>query len=159
MAQAQIAFHAAAAQVQVAVLEPHAFVHGVVFVYGERQRLGPVEDAHLFCGHLDFARGEFGVFRARRSGPNPALHLHHPFHPHRFQVLVGLGLDFRAGHHLDDAAFVSEVQENHAAVVSTPVDPARQGHGLPRVFFAQRAAAVGFVHVAILSREGLCRVW
>ena len=42
MAQHQVARHALAAQIQIAVLQPQTFVHSHFFVYVERRRLGRI---------------------------------------------------------------------------------------------------------------------
>jgi hypothetical protein len=56
-------------------------------------------------------------------------------------IVSGFG-DFRVEGDLDNAFPIAQVDENEAAVVAPPVDPARQLHPLPDMLFPQFATAV-----------------
>jgi citrate lyase beta subunit len=140
--QPQRRTRALAAQVEVAVLEPHLLVHRsrLVFLDRERQRRRLVEDLHLAGDDLDLAGRQVRVrvaLRTRRDGADD------------LQAVLGSqpvrGL-LVPDHHLDGAAGVPEVDERHAAVIAPPRHPARQDDGLPGVLSAQRACGMGTDH-------------
>ncbi len=128
-----------AAQVQVAVLEPHFLAGGGVLVQLERRRLGFVEDGQRQAQHLDVAGVHARVAHRLVAQAHPALKLQHVFAAY----LIGQGkglLGVRVEHHLHQAGAVAQVEEDHPAVVAAAVNPTAQPHCFPVVGGSQITA-------------------
>ena len=153
VAQAQVAVHALAAQVEVAVAQPQLFA-GVLLVvhrHGEGQvALHGVEHGDGAGQHLDAAGGQSVVDGIGGSLPHLAGHLNHRFvaqvlsYGEHLGAIVGIDSDLHA------AAAVAQVDKNHAAVVTTSVYPAAELHGLAAGVVTQVAASVA-AHAEIRS--------
>src|SRR4029077_1497156 len=72
--------------------------------------------------------------------------------------LAGCGVRGRCvipvDHDLGDAMPIAEVEEDQAALIAPPVDPARQSHGLPGVARAELAAGVRPVRARVVGGHG-----
>ncbi len=121
----QVAAHLRPAQVQVTVGEPQVLVHLVApdVVQRERRRFGNVVDIQRAGHDLDLARREVLVVRALRPAHDLAgdaddrLRLQVLQLLGQFRVIVRLELDLR------DAAAVTEVDKDDAALIADRVDP------------------------------------
>src|SRR5690606_19518954 len=130
----QVALHAAAAQVDVAVAEPDRLVGLDAVVDREGRRLGRAQDLDRAVPDLDLAGGQVGVGGA--LGPDPD----HPGDAHDPLVAHVHGAVDDA---LDDALAVAQVDEREVlAVLAAAGDPAAQRHRLSCVGRAQLAAPV-----------------
>ncbi len=71
MPQQQALAHLFAAQIEVAKAQAHLFAD--VLIELKRQRLGAVQDLEILAQHLDLARLQMGVRRARAGARAPVL--------------------------------------------------------------------------------------
>ncbi len=146
-----------APEVQVAVLEPRRLADLRVLVDVEGRRLGGVEHGGLGGAHLDGAGGHLVVLGALAAPLHRPAHLQHVLAARLAGDGVGSGL-LRVEDHLHDAAGVSQVDEDEAAVVAAAVHPAGQCHVLALVFGAQVAAVVSLQHVPSCASRRVRRV-
>ena len=121
MPQAQALAHDLAAQIEVAIAQPHLLAHLLVEL--ERQRLGAVQKLELARQEFHRPGGEMGVHGARR----PRAHL--PGYPDHELVAQPLGLlEHRGGvrveHDLQQALAVAQVDEYDPAVIAPAMHPA-----------------------------------
>ena len=65
VAQHQVFFHAAAAQVEIAVFQAQVFIHLNLFIDVERRGIGGIENLYFPDDDLDIAGGYFQGFRCR----------------------------------------------------------------------------------------------
>jgi hypothetical protein len=147
-AQAQGRSGAAAAQVQVAVLEPDLLTDLAVAVDRERQRRRLRQHGERGDGDLDGAGGQLGVVVAVRAQHDLAGDLHAELGAQAVGPLGHLAL---AEHDLGRSGGVAEVDEDHAAVITAAGHPPGEGHGLSGVLGTQAAGGVGTHHGARLS--------
>ncbi len=124
MTQQQPLAHLLATQVEVAVAQPHLFVHLLVEL--KRQRLAAVQDLELLAQHFDLTRLEAGVGGAGRPRPHQARDLEHELIAHAFGHREHRRL-VRIEDDLQQALAIAQIDENHAAVVAAALRPA--GHG------------------------------
>ena len=140
VAQAQIALHRLAPQVENAMLEARALGE-VVVVDLERRRRRCVEDFHLVHKHLDLAGRQLGIHRARRARAHFAGDLEHELAAHPLgdaERLLALGIE----HHLGETFAIAQVDEDHSAMVAPAMRPAAQRHGLADQACAQRSTVM-----------------
>ena len=128
MPQQQALAHLFAAQVEVAIAQPHLFAD--VLIELKRQRLGAVEDFELLAQHLDLARLQVGVRRARRPHPHHPGDLEHELVAHALghrehRGLVGIEDD------LQQPLAIAQIDENDAAMVAAAMRPAGHRDDLP----------------------------
>ena len=131
---------AAAAQVEVAVLEPRLLAHVDVVADRERQRRRGAEHLDLGGDHLDLAGREVGVLVALLARGHLADDL---------EAVLGaqlVGDRLVADHDLDDAAGLAQVDERDPAVVAPAGHPPGEGDGLADVLGAQGAGVMGADH-------------
>ena len=147
-AQDDVALHARAAQIHVAVLQADVFADADFLFHGERRRARFVEDPDLRRHHFDFAGGQVGIHGLGRALLHRAFHRDHVFGAHLFGALVNGRIDIFVEDRLGEAFAVAQVDEDHAAVIAPPVDPAHQEDLLARVGGAQLAAGMGAAKVA-----------
>ena len=138
--QANIFLHRVAPQIDVAILQP-CFLIDVIVVDHERWRQCCVQHFNFCRKHFDLAAFQVGVDGAGRSWAHNACDLQHEFAAGlvcRLKCVGGVGID----HHLHQTFAITQVDENHAAVVATPMRPAEQGDLLSEVLFVDEAAVV-----------------
>jgi len=141
-----------AAQIEEAIGEPQIFRVVRLAEYRYRQLLGFRQHLDLGGVDLNVAGREFGIDRTRRSLAHLAVDPHDPF---RAQPLGGLeggrvGIDDDLG----QAVVVAQVDEQQAAVVAHPVDPAGKARGRADVALPQRPAGVRAVTVHAVVGHG-----
>ena len=141
----QVVVHALAAQIEIAVAQPQLFA-GVLLVvhrHGEGQiALHAVQHGDAAGQHFYGPRGQLVVQGFRWSGPHLAVHLQHGFAAQVFRNGKSLSSEVRVHCDLDGAAAIAQIDEDHPAVVSTPVHPAAELHSVVDVLLAQVAATV-----------------
>ena len=128
-AQHDVVVQALAAQIEEAVLQPGLL--GIIHLAEHRQRqlLGGPEHLHVADEHLDLAGRDLRVHQRRIARLHLAIDADHPFRAHLLDLREGRAVAIRQ--HLGDAVMVAQVDEEHAAMVAHPVNPARKPHGLP----------------------------
>ncbi len=140
-----------------AVAQPHGLVDPGIFLDGEGRRGGGVQDAQLRCHHLDLAGLHVGVDGVFAAAFHDAADGDHVFRPQLPGSFVGFGGRVGTEDHLDDFRFVSQIDEDHPAVVPTALDPTREndlrvdglgGHGLAVVTATQGAERIQCVEGA-----------
>ncbi len=147
MAQGDVAGHARAAQIQIAIFEPQGFVHLVGLVADVEGRvLGRVEDDHLGGQDLDVPRGQLRIFKAIGPQMDRARDLHDIFIATLGRGRVGFGGRLRIDGHLGNTISIPQIQKDQTAMVTSPVHPPGQGHRLALVLNPQFPAVVGFQH-------------
>ena len=152
-AQQDIALHAGAAQVQVAIPQPQRLGNLGLFVDVKRRCVRGVEDLYPPGGDLDLACGQAGVLQARRPLPHRAFYLQHILAARLAGHPVGFRRGLRIAHHLRDAIAVTQVNEDEATVVAAAMHPARQRHRRAHVFPSQLTAIVSLQHDRILLQS------
>jgi hypothetical protein len=153
--QHQVLLHVRAAQVQHAVRQAGGF-RQVVVVQCERRRDRGVEHVQLVAQHLDLAAFQVVVGGAFRAGTHQAFDLHTELVAQVFGRLEHLGA-VGVAHHLHVAFAVTQVDKNHATVVTAAVDPAAQGHGLAQLGFGHQTAVVGtHCHIRLSNNKKDC---
>ena len=127
VAQQQPLLHHVAAQVEIAVLQPHFLADFLVEL--ERQRLGAVQHLDAVGEKLDLAGLQLGIGGTGRSRSDRAAHGQHVLAAGTLGFLEDIGA-IRVEDDLQQAVSVAQVNENDAAMVAAAVDPAGDGHGL-----------------------------
>ena len=132
-----------AAQVEEAVFEPD--VLGIFLFAEHRQRQFAGLAQHLDIGDEQFDRAgrQVGILGALGAPAHPAVEPHHPFRPQLLDLAEHRRIGI--GDALGQPVMVTQVDEQHAAMVADTMAPAGQPRGLVDVVFAQRAAGVGTV--------------
>ncbi len=149
VAQHEVALHALAAQVEVAVAQAGGLVYRVVAVDQERGGLGDVQHHNPVGQHFDLAGRQIGVLLSGRAAADHAGDLDDVLATHGRRGGEAFGRASRIDDDLGLAAAVAQVDEDHAAHVAPPVDPAGQGDGLANVVAAQFAAAMRLQHTCL----------
>ena len=129
-----------AAQVEEAIAQ--ADILGVLLLARHRQRqlLGAAQHGRFAREHLDRAGRQVGIDRPLAARLDHAVDRHHAFDAQPFEQRQGRAVGI--GHDLGDPVVVAQVDEQHAAVITLAMDPARQADGLALVRASQRAAGV-----------------
>src|SRR3972149_846980 len=125
------------------VLDPPRLVHSRLFLQGEGQRLGLVQDLEPADLDLHFSRGQLRVLRAGRAALDGALDGQHELGAD----FLGRGMGLTAGRGVEDALGqplpVAQVHEDQPAVVSPPEGPPHERHGLADVSGPEFSAHMG----------------
>ena len=140
VAQAEVALHLGAAQVDVAIFEADFFVLDGFFGGRERRQARVVEDEQLGGFDLDFAGGHLGVDGVGVAQADLADGGDDVLGPHLLALGVAVGRELFVENDLGDAGAVAQVEEDEIAVVAAAVDPAHQDHLFAGVGGAQFAA-------------------
>ena len=139
MAEAQVAAHLLAAQVEVAVGETEVFV-GNLIVELKWQHLSGVED--IECGGDDFNRtsGQLRVLGSSQTGSDFAGYANDILTAQFVGFFRSLGVFLRTKNHLCDPLAIAEVNEDEPAVVAAGGDPAAECDFVTGVFGAEGVA-------------------
>ena len=138
----QVLLHLRPTQIHKAIAQADVLTHRVVFIEGERWRLGGVENLQAFTQHFYLPGGHIRIHRLGRARANAPCDAEHILAAHAvgaLKVLFGV----RIKHHLHHAFPVAHVEENHATMVPATIYPTTQGHGLIDQIFVDQAAVVG----------------
>jgi hypothetical protein len=128
MAQSQVCPHPGSPEVQIAVFEAQVFLYLNLFINIEGRRFGGVEYANTIGDYFDITGSQFGVFCPWWPQANLTTYLNNIFVAHLAGSIVARLGFFRVEYHLHDAVPIPQVDEYQAAVVTTAVNPAGQGH-------------------------------
>ncbi len=139
MADGQVALHARAAQVEVAVAQAHLLGRLLLGCDDERRRLGTIENLELGGRNLDLTRRELRVLGPGR----PAAH--DPAHANDVLTAQRLGLPEHLTQRwveddLRNPAAVPHVDEDQPAVIAPAVYPAVELDSAAGVGGGQRSA-------------------
>ncbi len=143
MAQAEVALHLWAAQIDVAILEADFFVLNRFFRRRKRRKARVVEDQKLSSLNLDLASRHLGVDCVGVAQADLADCGHDVLRADCLALQVPIGSELFVEHHLGDARAVAHVEKDEVAVVAAAVDPAHQDNRLPGMRRAQFTAKVG----------------
>ncbi|MCY1400796.1 hypothetical protein D9M71_158980 [compost metagenome] len=144
-AQLQLGGHFRTTQVDEAVAQAGFLTDVGVFVQRERRGLGLVQHVQLVAQHFDGAGGHVRVARAFRTHAHLAGDLDHVLAAHT----VGLGEGFRTirvEHDLGQAFTVTDIEEDHPAVVAAAVHPTAKSDYLAVQALVQLAAIMAAHH-------------
>ena len=144
-AQLQLGGHFRAAQVDKAITQAGFFADVGVFVERERRSFRFVQHFQVVAQHFDGAGGHVGVASTGRTQAHLAGDLHHIFAAHAVGHGEG-GRAIRVKHHLGQTFTVTDIEENHPAVVTTTVHPTAKGDFLAVQGLVQLAAIVAAHH-------------
>ena len=123
-AHKQALLHDRAAQVHVAVTKPRLLVD-VLLVQLEGRSLGMIEHREGVSENLDLAGHHVGIHGAFGALAHATLHLQDELAPHLLggcKGLLGIGVE----NDLYQARAVAQIDEDDAAVIAPPVNPAAQ---------------------------------
>ena len=139
--QAQVALQARAAQIEVAIAQPHVFADRRVVGDRKRRRPGFIQQPNLVRDDFHFAGIELRVHRVGVTPPHRPQHRDdvlgaEPFGVGHQRAVVG-------DHHLRDTVTVAHVEEQQAAEIADAMDPPQEHDVGADVGQAQRAAGVG----------------
>ena len=141
--QHHVALHRLAAQVKVAVAQAGFLGIFLIAEHHQRQFVGGAQHLQIADEHLDLARRQLGVHKARIARLHHAVDAHAPFRPQLFHRCkdgaVGIA------QHLCDAVMVAQVDEQDAAMVADAVHPARQANGFALVGLGQVGAGMAAI--------------
>ena len=140
MAQAQVALHASAAQVEIAVAQARLFTGFRFVLNGEGRRLGLIQHQKRARHHFHFAGGKLRIHRSRRAHHNFPFHSHHVFGANLLRPVVHFRADGGIADDLRPARVVAQIEEDQIAEVAADIHPAGQENRLPSVLFAKLAA-------------------
>ena len=155
IAQHQIVLHVRTSQIQYAVGQARGFAQ-ILVIELEWWCHRRVENGEFMAQHLNLAALEVVVSGPIRASPHQAFHLDTKLVANTLCRLEHVGT-IRVAHHLDIAFAVTHVHKNHAAVVTTTVDPTTQGHGFAQQGFGHKTAIVrahGHKKLSKLTRKG-----
>ncbi|MNF99209.1 hypothetical protein D3C84_821000 [compost metagenome] len=143
--QLQLGRHFRATQVDEAVTQAGFLADIGVFVERERRGLRLVEHFQLITQHLDGAAGHVGIACTVRAQAHLAGDLHHIFAAHLVGDGKGLGA-IGIEHHLGQTLAVTDVEEDHPAMVTAAMDPTAKGDFLAVQALVQLAAIMAAHH-------------
>jgi len=128
------------AQVDHTILESHILVD-VLVVELKRRGQRRVENLDGLGQHLDLAGPEIGVHRTFRPWPHFAFDADDEFIAQTIGMREGVG---RVGiaHHLHEALAISQVDEDHAAMVTPAMHPSEQRHSLAEIPLVDQSTIV-----------------
>ena len=124
MPQPEVALHLGAAQVHVAVLQPHFLVLDGLFSRRERRQTRIVQHAQLGGLNLNFAGFHLGINSVLVAQANLAHGGHNVLGPHLLALGMAVGNKFLVENHLGNTCAVAQVKEDEIAVVAAAVHPA-----------------------------------
>ena len=160
-AEAKVAGHFRAAEIEVAVLKAEFFVDGagdLRVVHGKGEDFGQVEKFEGGGGDFDFAGGNFGIVGAGGAGADLAGDGDDAFGAEgggaveKFRGQIG-----RVEDGLGAAFAVADVNKYEAAEVAAGMNPAGKDDGLPGVFGSQLVAVMGAGHECGMMGDGKWR--
>ncbi|RMO71602.1 hypothetical protein ALQ35_05713 [Pseudomonas fluorescens] len=143
--QTQLLGHFRATQVEEAVAQARFFANVGILVEWERRGFRLVQHFELVTQHFNCAGRHVGVHGTGRTQANLAGDLHNVLAAHT----VGGGEAFgavRIEHHLGQTITITDIEENHPAVVAATVNPSAKGDFLTIQGLVQLAAIVAAHH-------------
>ncbi len=142
------------AQVKITIFETQVFGNLGELVKHEGRGFGNAENAQFVDLDFNFPRLHFridGSFRTRRYGADGS---NDEFIADGFRLAVCFRVAVRVEGQLADAGAVAQIDENQAAVITTPVDPAHQADLLADVLFTQITTIMGSFPVTEYIAQG-----
>ena len=152
VAKEQVSVHLRAAQVQIAVFEPHLFAHRLLVGQGKGQRIRRGEHLHMADGQLHLTGGQGGVIGAFVAQAHLSGDLHHALVFEPFGQCKAGGI--RHGlikDRLHYALAVAHIHEDDAAHVAAGQHPAAHRSLQADVRTAQGSAVMRSFHKAATS--------
>ena len=145
MAQHHVTLHLRTPQIQESVLETDVLIR-VAAIQLEGEHGGAVQDAEARGIHLNLTRRQVRVccvdFLSLEAADNLARYLNNALYPQRLRLLGQISIILRVKNNLGLAGAVTEVDEDHPAVVAYCVHPTDKGHFLAHVSQAELIACV-----------------
>ena len=147
-ANREVLLHLAAAQIEIAVLQPHLFIRDGVLGGREGRRLRIVQQQHLVRNQLDVSGLHVRVRQPRGALAQLAGDCHHVLRPRRLRFGVGLGRPLLVEHHLRYAGAVAQIEKDEIAVIAAAVHPPHQSYGFAGVHAAQGTTSMCALQIA-----------
>ena len=151
--QEHVVLHSGPTEIEPAVLEANLLTGELRRPRLEGRRLGLVEYVEFANHDLDLTGDELRVGGAGRAGTHRPAGSDDPLGPHRPRRSEDGRRAFRADDELRASPAVTEVDEDHALVITDAVDPAAEGHLASEVARSKFAAGVGSKHECAPFRE------
>ncbi|RMT94693.1 hypothetical protein ALP39_04863 [Pseudomonas marginalis pv. marginalis] len=143
--QAQLLGHFRTTQVQEAIAQAGFFADVGVFVEWERRGFRLVQHFQLITQHFDCTGRHVRVHGTGRTQANLAGDLHDVLAAHAVSGGEALGA-VRVEHHLGQTIAITDIEEDHPAVVAATVNPSAKGNFLTIQGLVQLAAIVAAHH-------------
>jgi hypothetical protein len=125
VAQNEVALQPFAAQVKITIAQARHLIHVIIAVDEKRRGLGRIQDDDLIDQHLDFARGQARFsWPAGRRATTPVTCT-----TYSLRILSAAANPSACGpnrRRLSLAGAVAHIDEDNAAHIAPPVDPARE---------------------------------
>ena len=137
--------NAVTAEIEEAVLEANVFGIFGIAEYRQGQFLGFRMNRDFASGYFNEAGWKVLVFGARGTGLHLAVNPYDPFGTDLFRRLEGRR--GRVNHNLGQAIMVAQIDEQQAAMIAHPVDPAGKPDVLALVINSELATGVAPVSV------------
>ncbi len=148
MAQHHILLHLRTSKIEVAILQPDTLINAGFVANREGHWSGGVENLHLPGDEFDFAGGNSGILGARGASGDLAGYSDYVFGAHLGGDPISLLCDLGIKYHLEQAASVTQINEDESAMVSPAVDPTSHADPLPNMPAIQLAAIVGSIPIS-----------
>src|SRR5690606_34361250 len=146
VSQQQVVLQFRAAQVEVAVAEAQVLHRQRLVrsaINGDRKRVRGLDDGQFLSTDFDLTRLQFRVDLAAGAQVHGPLDLDHVLGAEPARRLDDVGRsELRVHRYLDDAGTVAEIDEDEAAEIAAPVNPAYQPYPVIRVVRPQRTREV-----------------
>ena len=143
--QTQLLGHFRTTQVEEAITQTGFFANVGELVQRERRGFRLVQHFQFITQHFDHARRHVGVGGTGRTQTHLTGDLHDVLAAHAIGSGEALGA-IRIEHHLGQTITITDIEENHPAVVATTVNPSAKGNFLAFQAFVQLAAIVAAHH-------------
>ncbi|MCY1423299.1 hypothetical protein D9M71_390080 [compost metagenome] len=143
--QAQLLGHFRATQVNEAITQARLFTDVGVFVERERRGFRFVQYFQFIAQHFDSAGSHVGIAGTGRTQTHLAGNLDHVLAAYTVSCRESLGA-IRVEHHLGQTFTVTNIEENHPAMVATAMNPSAKGNFLAFQAFVQLAAIMAAHH-------------
>ncbi len=151
-AQGHVVLHLFAAQIEVTIAQARFLRVFLIAKHHQRQFLGGAQNFQITHEDLDLTGRQFRVHQFGVTCLNGAVDADTPFGTHGFHLrknwAIGVAQD------LSDAIVIAQIDEQDAAVIADPVDPARQANGLAHVGFIKVSAGMAAESVHRVSPRG-----
>ena len=145
VAQAEVAAHALAAQVQVAVPQAQLLAHLFVVVHRDRKwqvAAGGIEHLQALGQYFHLTGGQALIAGFIGACAHPTFHLQHRFIAQVLGNSEGFSAEIGIHRDLHGATAIAQVDEDHPAMVAAAIHPAAEQNGAVDGIAAQIAAGV-----------------
>jgi hypothetical protein len=149
MAHPEIARHPRPAQIEIAVAQAQIFIRRLG-VDRKRENVGPIENLQFVRHQLNVAGRQLRIFCPWDAGRHFSFYLNNIFMPEVMSFLGELGVLFRPKNDLRQAFAISQIDEDHPAMIAPDMDPAGESGRGADVLLAEFVAMMRAIHASSL---------